>query len=190
MEKLKFIELMDEMKNIQRAIFLKSGKQETNAEHSFHLAMMVIAFSDDFPQLNVEKCLKLALIHDIVEIYAWDTIVLDEKMTKTKIEREMKALEKLTDEYITILPGFILLLNEYEDRKSKESQFVYSLDKIQPIIQVVMEWWKTWHNWKIDFDKIKKRQYSKMFNEFWLDKILDIYFKKAETENMFYKDEV
>jgi 5'-deoxynucleotidase YfbR-like HD superfamily hydrolase len=60
-------------------------------------------------------------------------------MTKTKIEREMKALEKLTDEYITILPGFILLLNEYEDRKSKESQFVYSLDKIQPIIQVVME---------------------------------------------------
>jgi 5'-deoxynucleotidase YfbR-like HD superfamily hydrolase len=32
--------------------------------------MMVIAFADDFKELDIEKCLKLALIHDIVEIYS------------------------------------------------------------------------------------------------------------------------
>jgi hypothetical protein len=49
-----------------------------------------------------------------------------------------------------------------------------------------MEWWETWHNWKIDFEEIKKRQYSKIYREFWLDKILDIYFEKAEKEKIFY----
>ena len=61
-QKLQFIELMDKMKDIERTIFLRNGKQENDAEHSFHLAMMVIAFADDFPGLNIEKCLKLALI--------------------------------------------------------------------------------------------------------------------------------
>jgi len=187
-EKLKFIELMDEMKNIQRAIYLKDKKQETNAEHSFHLAMMVLVFAEDFPQLDVEKCIKLALIHDIVEIYAWDTVVLDKEMTKTKKEREKKALDRLEKEFWKVLPNIIELLKEYEDKSSQEARYVYSLDKIQPIIQVVMEWWRTWHDWKIDFEKIKKRQYSKIYPEFWLDIILDKYFQEAEKEKMFYND--
>jgi hypothetical protein len=51
-----------------------------------------------------------------------------------------------------------------------------------------MEWWKTWHNWKIDFEKIKARQYWKIYPEFGLEIILDKYFKKAEKENMFYRE--
>lgn len=187
-QKLKFIELMDKMKDIERAIILNNKRQENDAEHSYHLAMMVITFAEDFPELDTEKSLKFALIHDIVEIYAWDTIALDKKMTRTKEEREKKALDRLEKEFWDILPDFIDLLKEYETKESKEAKFVYSLDKIQPIMQVVNEWWKTWHNWKIDFDKIKNRQYSKIYPEFWLDKILDIYFEKAEKENMWYHE--
>ena len=186
--KLKFIELMDKMKDIERAMFLKNWRQETNAEHSFHLAMMVITFSEDFPELDIEKCLKFAIIHDIVEIYAWDTVALDVKMEKTKDFRENESLKRLEREFWEVLPDFIELLKEYEKKSSLETKYVYSLDKIQPIIQVIMEWWKTWHNWKIDFDKIKKRQYSKIYPEFWLSKILDIYFEKAEKENMFFNE--
>ena len=125
-------------------------------------------------------------ITSIVEIYAWDTIALDKKMELTKTEREANAVNILEKEYNDILPDFINLLKEYELKNLKEARFVYSLDKIQPIIQVVMEWWETWHNWKIDFEEIKKRQYSKIYREFWLDKILDIYFEKAEKEKIFY----
>lgn len=188
-KKLKFIELVDEMKNIERAIFLRNWRQETDAEHSYHLAMMVITFADDFPELNIEKCLKLALIHDIVEIYAWDTIALDKEAEKTKIEREKASLLRLEKEFSSVLPEFIELLKEYESKSSKEAQFVYSLDKVHPIMQVVMEKWKTWKNWWIDFDEIMQRQYSKIYPEFWLEKILDIYFEKAKAENLFYKKE-
>ena len=86
-EKLKFIELMDEMKNIERAIRLKNWREETNAEHSFHMAMMVVVLIEDFPQLDNIKCIKMALFHDLVEIFAWDTVIFDEEREKTKKER-------------------------------------------------------------------------------------------------------
>jgi|GEM_PF-5437389 len=69
-KKLKFIEIVDEMKYIKRIIYLKDNFLENDAEHSYHLALMVMTFIDDFSELDYEKCLKLALIHDIVEIYA------------------------------------------------------------------------------------------------------------------------
>ncbi|MEA3305018.1 MAG: HD domain-containing protein [Patescibacteria group bacterium] len=139
-KKLEFIELMDQMKNIERAILLKNRRQESNADHSFHLAMMVIVFAEDFPQLDTYKCVKLALIHDLVEIYAGDTIVLDIEHEKTKEERERAAVYKFAAEFgNNIFEGLIDLMNDYEEKNSAESKFVYSLDKVQPIIQVVNE---------------------------------------------------
>ena len=83
------------MKNIERAIRLRNGREETNAEHSYHLAMMVIIFADDFPELDILRSVKLALLHDLVEIFAWDTVIFDKKMEKTKDERESNALLEL-----------------------------------------------------------------------------------------------
>jgi len=187
--KLKFIELIDEMKNIDRAIFLKNWKQENDAEHSFHLAMMVIVFMDDFPELDIEKCLKFALIHDLVEIYAWDTIaVVDLEWLKTKEKREKDALDRLEKEFWWVLWSLIDLIKDYESKSSKEARFIYSLDKVHPIIQNVLAEWRGWREWNYDFNKTKENQYSKVNSEFWLDKILDRYFKKAEKEKMFYNE--
>jgi len=185
--KLKFIELIDEMKNIKRAIFLRNWRQETNAEHSYHLAMMVIVFAEDFPELNIEKCLKIALVHDLVEVFAWDTVIFDKKMEKTKKEREAKAVlqleEVLWKDSFKEIKNLIL---EYEARQSLEAEFVHQLDKVQPLIQVVMEWWKAWHKWKIDKKMLIDNKYKKIDDKFWLIKLLDWYFEKAEKENMFY----
>lgn len=187
--KLKFIEFIDKMKDIERAIYLRSWRQETNAEHSYSLAMMVITFASDFPDLDLEKCLIYSMVHDIVEIHAGDTVALDESMINSKEERELKSLEKIEKDYWNILPDIIKYIKEYELKSTKESKYVYSLDKVQPVIQIVMEWGKSRHKWKLDFEKIKKRQYSKQYPEFWLDKILDIYFERAVNEHKVYIEE-
>ncbi len=187
--KLKFIELIDKMKDIDRAIYLKNWKQENDAEHSYHLAMMTIVFSEDFPELNLEKCIKFALIHDLVEIYAWDTIaVIDLEWLKTKEKREKDAINRLEKEFWNILWNILDLIKEYESKASKEARFVYSLDKIHPIIQNVIVKWKGWRKWNYNLEKTKENQYSKVYSEFWLEKVLDIYFEKAEKENMFYNE--
>lgn len=186
-QKLKFIELMDKMKDIERAIYLRNWKRETNAEHSYHLAMMILSFAEDFPELDIEKCLKFALIHDLVEIYAWDTVaIVDLEWLKTKAKREHEALLRLEEEFWEVLWNIIELIKEYESKESREARFVYSLDKVQPIIQNVLEWWKAWKEYGYEFQKTKEVSYSKLFPEFGLDKILDIYFNKAEEDWMFY----
>lgn len=187
-KKLKFIELVDEMKNIERIIFLRNWTYENDAEHSYHLAIMVMTFIEDFPDLNYEKCLKLALVHDFVEIYAWDTPAFDENAEATKHQRERNSFLRLKSEFSDILSELINLIDDYENKLSLEAKFVYSLDKVQPIIQTVLEWWKARHKYKIDFDELKSRQYSKIYPEFEsLKEILDIYFEKAEKSNICYK---
>jgi 5'-deoxynucleotidase YfbR-like HD superfamily hydrolase len=68
--KLKFIELVDKMNEIKRAIILQSGEKESDSEHSFHLAIMVTIFISDFPKIDELKAVKIALFHDLVEIFA------------------------------------------------------------------------------------------------------------------------
>lgn len=186
-KKLIFIELLDEMKNIKRALFLRNWNHENDAEHSFHLAFMIMIFIDDFPFLDMEKCLKLALVHDIVEIFAWDTVVYDKVWESTKEKREKEALKRFEEilwkEYFF---KYKALIKEYDERKTKEAKFVYQLDKIQPKIQIIMEWWKSWKTYKVKKKDLLEKDYKKVDSEFWFDKILDIYFKKAEKWNMFY----
>jgi len=185
--KLKFIELIDEMKNIERAIRLKNWREETNAEHSFHIAMMVIVFIEDFPELDSLKCIKMALFHDLVEIFAWDTVIFDEKMEKTKKQRELKAIWQLEEVlWKKDFKNIKVLIEEYEDRGSLEAEFVHQIDKIQPIIQIVMEGGSSWHEYKIDKDKLMSKKYSQINDKFGLMKLLDWYFEKAEKENMFF----
>ena len=187
-KKLKFIELVDEMKMIKRTILKRDNSLENDAEHSYHLAVMVMTFIDDFKELDYEKCLKFALIHDIVEIYAWDTPAFNNKdLEKTKHQREKESFDRLNFEFWKELPEIINLIKDYEEQNSKESRFVYSLDKIQPIIQCVLEWWKKWQEYKLDIEEIKKNKYSKISNEFWLEKVLDVYFERAEKEKICYK---
>jgi len=69
-KKLKFIELIAEMQVIKRIVYKKDGSFESDADHSWHLAMMVMTFIEDFSYLDYEKCLKYALVHDLVEVFA------------------------------------------------------------------------------------------------------------------------
>lgn len=187
--KLKFIELLDEMKNIERAIYLRNWKREDNAWHSFHLAMMVLVFIKDFSNLDVLKCVKMALLHDIVEIFAWDTVIFDTKMEATKEDRERKAIDQLEEVlWKEDFESFRKIIEEYMARSSDEAEFVHQIDKFQPIMQIVMEGWKTWHDWKIDKNKLIDKKYKEVNDKFWLIKILERYFNKAERENMFYKE--
>jgi 5'-deoxynucleotidase YfbR-like HD superfamily hydrolase len=106
-------------------------------------------------------------------------------MEKTQKEREEEAIKKMDSEFWKVIPNLISLIKEYENIESEEAKFIRSLDWIAPIIQIVMEWWQSWIDWKLTAEKVKWRAYWKCLNKK-LEKILDIYFEKAEKGNMFY----
>lgn len=67
--------------------------------------------------------LKIALIHDLVEIYAGDTFAFDKEHKKTQKEREIKAAKKLFSQLPRDLKKeFWQLFNEYEKADSKEAK--------------------------------------------------------------------
>src|SRR5215217_6796639 len=92
-----FIQEIDKLKYIQRKTKLfNSDRQENDAEHSWHLAMMTIVLAEhsDKP-IDVLKVLKMVLIHDIVEIDAIDTFIYDAVKNHTNTDEELMAAQRI-----------------------------------------------------------------------------------------------
>lgn len=152
-----FLKEIEKFKHIEREVYYKNGRKESDAEHVWHLLMMLILFEKELPaDLDFKKMIKLALIHDLPEIYAGDTFFFDpNKNAGVKHDKEVIALEKLTE----ILPDdlkkeFRELFDEYEKGESKEVKFVASFDKIQPLIQNFCGEGKGWKINRITGEKV------------------------------------
>lgn len=191
-KKLEFIELLEKFKYIKRAIPKPESleEDENDAEHSWHLAMMVLTFHHDYPELDLKKCLTFAIIHDLPELHAGDTPIHDTEGLKTKHEREEKAIKEILE---ALDPAnkemFTELFDEYENKKSKEARFVYQMDKIMPLILLVMQKGYGWKKHNVDADFVEQNKYNKVDDEFGLREIMDHYFRVAKEKGYLYYPE-
>jgi putative hydrolases of HD superfamily len=142
---LPFIKEIDRLKKVERqALIHNGGRRENSAEHSWHLALSVLVMSHASEQpLDICKAVKMALLHDIVEIDAGDTFVYSE--TSKKKETELAAIHRLT----ALLPAnigneFKNIWMEFEEGISKEAQFVGALDRFLPIYSNVLNEGYSW----------------------------------------------
>ena len=162
-KQIEFIIEIDKLKQIYRQTLLMDGsRQENDAEHSWHLALMAMVLHEYSPKkdLNITKVLKMLLIHDLVEIYAGDTFCYDEEANLDKAERELLAARQL----FSILPpdqsqDFRSLWDEFEERKTQEALFAASLDRIQPLICNYLTKGHTWVKYGIKSDKVLERNF-------------------------------
>ena len=76
---------------------MDSSRRETDAEHSWHFALMAMTLLEyaGNKDLDTYKVLRMALVHDLIEIYAGDTFAYDPKGHSDKYERETAAADKL-----------------------------------------------------------------------------------------------
>lgn len=109
---------------------------ETVAEHSWSVAMLAMSTIEKYNlNYNMEKCIKLALIHELGEIYAGDyTTNSISKNEKHSLEKE--AVEKLLQD-VEFENDFIELWNEYEGSLSEEAKYIKQIDKLECIMQAV-----------------------------------------------------
>jgi 5'-deoxynucleotidase YfbR-like HD superfamily hydrolase len=113
----------------------------------------------------LDKVIKYALVHDLVEAYADDAFVFDEEQVKEKDSREHLALERLKGQKFS--KGFAEVIEEYEKLDNEEIKFVYGLDKLMPaftLVQGKVDIWKkygvTISGWEEKFGpKIRKSKY-------------------------------
>jgi 5'-deoxynucleotidase YfbR-like HD superfamily hydrolase len=83
---LTFIAEADRMKTVLLASPLASvNRRENDAEHSWHLALMVLLLSEyAVDPIDVRRTLELVIIHDLIEVYAGDSPVFDDAGSSIK----------------------------------------------------------------------------------------------------------
>lgn len=170
---LSFLKEIEKLKLIERQTYLSSYRRENDAEHSWHVAMFIVLFEKDFPGFNTKKMLKMALVHDLVEIYAGDTFSFDHVARMDKEEREKKAAKKLFGKLPRNLQKeFRNLFEEYENRRTKEAKLVQSFDKIQPILQGIASNGRMWKEKKITLKHIDDYKHDYILKD---NKITSLY---------------
>jgi len=159
-QQMQFILEMDKLKSIFRQSYIiGTDRKENDAEHSWHLAMMVLVLAEHAnTEVNVLKVLKMVLIHDIVEIDAGDTFCYDEKAAADKSEREQLAAKRL----FGLLPDdqakeFHVLWEEFEDAQTGDAQFARSVDRLMPMLHNYHTGGRSWQEHKVTKEQVVSR---------------------------------
>ena len=87
------------------------------------------------PGLDLQRILRVVIIHDLVEIDAGDTYCYDEAGNRDKAEREQRAADRI----FGLLPDdqraeFRGLWEEFEAMETPEARFAAALDRLQPLL--------------------------------------------------------
>lgn len=135
---ISFIVEIDKLKKVLRKTFLMDrSRLENTAEHSWHVAVMAIVLQEhaDHPRLDMNRVIRLLLLHDLVEIDAGDTFAYDTQGYLDKEERENAAAKRL----FGLLPDdqrdtWMELWREFEDGETYEAKYAGALDRLQPVI--------------------------------------------------------
>lgn len=155
-----FLMEIDKMKQIYRQTHIRGrSRQENDAEHSWHLAMMAFLLSEHANEnVDVLKVMKMVLVHDLVEIDAGDTYAYDAVGNETKRERELTAADRI----FGILPEdqgeeIRALWDEFEAYETAEARFAHTLDNFQPLSLNDENGGKDWECHQVKKSQILKR---------------------------------
>lgn len=141
------------LKKLPRMGWLLRGVQnpESVAEHAFRVAFITLFLGDELKkrgvEINVEKALKIALLHDLAEARITDLPLEAQKYVDKKKAERKAMMDILGAERVE----YFKLFQEYEEETSPEGRLVKFADKLEMVLQA----------WEY------KKAGSKGLDEFW-----------------------
>ncbi|XP_052185473.1 uncharacterized protein LOC127797038 isoform X2 [Diospyros lotus] len=135
-----FLTLCHRLKTTKRKGWINHGIKgpESIADHMYQMALMAL-IAADLPGVNRERCIKIAIVHDIAEALVGDITPSDGIPKEEKSRREKTAL----NEMCKVLGGgpraeeIKELWEEYENNSSIEANIVKDFDKVEMILQAL-----------------------------------------------------
>jgi putative hydrolase of HD superfamily len=130
---------ISQLKNLFRRGWLQAGIPadhcESVAEHSFGVAVLCLLLLPEFsPQLDVERVLIMALLHDMGEVYAGDITPQDGLSEHAKRTAERESVIRI----LGSLPAgqeYLKIWEEFETGETPEARFVRQIDKLEMGLQ-------------------------------------------------------
>lgn len=157
LKQISFIKEIDKLKYILRKTKLfNSDRNENDAEHSWHLALMTIILAEHSNHpIDVLRVLKMVLIHDIVEIDSGDTFIYDTQKNHVNTDEERLAANRI----FGILPKeqadeLIAIWEEFEAGETNEAKFAKSMDRLEPLLQNTSNNGGTWAEFNVNYSTV------------------------------------
>ena len=130
------------LKQIYRQGWLNRGvppeQCETVAEHILGVALLAWFVADQsFPTFNRDKLLRMALVHDLGEVFVGDLTPTDAVSPGEKRRREREAITQL----VSRLPHgreYVELWEEYEAGRTNEARLVRQIDRLEMACQALI----------------------------------------------------
>ena len=133
-ELLHVLHTVEKLKDTLRHCDTSGGRRESVAEHSWRLALMAFLLRDEFPALDMDKVVRMCLIHDLGECFTGDIPAF------LKTDGDEKTEEALLLSWVDTLPApyctqMRALYAEMAALETQEARIYKALDKMEAIVQ-------------------------------------------------------
>ena len=133
-ELLEFLAMAEKLKSNTRHSYTSSGRHESVAEHSFRLALMAYMVSDEVPEIDTDKVIRMCLIHDLGEAITGDIPSFE------KTDSDEAAEDSAVSGFVNQLPEYWKkqlgeMYREMNELKTPEAKLYKALDKLEAVIQ-------------------------------------------------------
>lgn len=133
----------ERLKDTMRHCYTKNGRRESVAEHCWMMTLAAFWMKDEFPEADMDRVLKMCLIHDLGEAFTGDVPAFEKTASNEQEEK------RLLYGWIASLPGDIAkemlsLYDEMEKRETLEAKIYKAVDGLEAVIQHNISDISTW----------------------------------------------
>lgn len=108
---------------------------EKISEHVYGVCVLALLLGRLYPNIDINKVIKMLIIHETEEIKIGDITVFDKEIEK-KEEKGHSAIEEVFKNFQNH-DELIKLILEFDERKTPEAKFAYMCDKLEADLQAI-----------------------------------------------------
>lgn len=133
-ELLSALHVAERLKDATRHCYTSGGRHESVAEHSWRTALMAYFISDEFPEADMAKVIKMCLIHDLGEAFTGDipTFLKTDSDEAREEELLFNWTASLSEPFASEMTA---LYTEMAERKTLEARIYKAMDGFEAVIQ-------------------------------------------------------
>ena len=147
------LSVAERLKDTTRHCYTKNGRHESVAEHSWMMTLMAFFIKDEFPEVDMDKVIKMCIIHDLGEAFTGDIPTFDKTTSNEQME------EELLYSWVNTLPKncaaeMMALYDEMAKRETIEAKVYKAIDSLEALIQHNISDLSTWIPKEYELNKI------------------------------------
>jgi len=155
-----FILEIDQLKGVSRKVRpLGQDRYENSAEHSWQIALLAASLAPYAESsVNIDRVIRMLLVHDIGEIDTGDTLVFVEDGWEQRKAAELAAVKRI----FGLLPEAqgeqaLQLWEEFERGESMDARFANAADRAMPVLLNLANAGQSWRENGISYERVVGR---------------------------------